>query len=78
MGQSIVEDIATILRLDMKSNSINLDEISMFNCEAWDSLAHLKIVTLIECYIDRKLQPDEVIGLISIKDIKALKPSVKI
>jgi acyl carrier protein len=40
--------------------------------EAWDSLAHLRVILEIEAHIGRQLDADEVVRIESLDDIAAL------
>ena len=42
------------------------------SCEAWDSLAHFRIVTALEARLGRSLDPMEIVGLRGFADVAKL------
>lgn len=48
------------------------EDASIVTLAAWDSLAHVKLMTAIEEALGRKLSSDEVVGIRSLADIVAL------
>lgn len=57
--------------LDLPENEVS-DGFSMNTCEKWDSLAHIKIVMVLESEFNIKLKDDEIGSLIDIQSIYKL------
>lgn len=48
------------------------DEARIGHFERWDSLAHLRLILALEQQLGRRLDPDEAVGIESIRDVAAL------
>ena len=57
--------------LDLAPESID-DEVEADSLEAWDSLAHLRLVLAIEEHRGRQLEPKEVLSISTLHDIARL------
>ena len=57
--------------LDLARESID-DEVEFDSMEAWDSLAHLRLVLAMEEHRGRQLEPEEVLSISTLHDIARL------
>jgi acyl carrier protein len=70
MPNKNIKKIISII-LNVTENEINTS-FSMVNCEKWDSLAHVKIILVLENEFNIKFKDDEMSLLIDIKSIEKL------
>lgn len=47
-------------------------DASMATLEAWDSLAHVRLIAALEMRLGRQLTPEEAVAIASLDDIAAL------
>ena len=55
--------------------SLLRDDSGMHNTVEWDSLAHLRLVLHVEGVIGRKINIDEILGIVDLKSISILLDS---
>lgn len=68
-GEAAVSLVAQALEMDKSE----LDENStMISVERWDSLSHLRLITLIEETLGRELQAEEILMVESVLDVAGL------
>lgn len=48
------------------------DGATIFTLEAWDSLAHMRLVAVLERELGRPLEAHEIVGLASLGDVNGL------
>lgn len=48
------------------------DDASIFSLEAWDSLAHMRLVAALESKLGRPLDAPEIVGLATLADVERL------
>lgn len=48
------------------------DDASIFSVEAWDSLAHMRLVAALENELGRPLDAPEIVGLATLVDVERL------
>jgi acyl carrier protein len=65
----LVEMIASLL--DLSEDAVT-DELSIDNCEAWDSLRHMMLISSLEENFGIELVFDEIAVMRSVKDIKKI------
>jgi acyl carrier protein len=76
MEEKLKKVLADLFKLDIKD--IN-DETNMKNVRAWDSLKHMLLVNNIEKGFEiERLSMDQIIRMVSIKDIKEILREKKI
>lgn len=61
--------ISEVLYID---ESLINDDSGPESIEVWDSLGHINIITAIEEDFDIELSPEEIIEIITVRDIKKL------
>ena len=61
--------VAEVLRLPL--DSVPTDA-TIETTPGWDSLRHFEIIAMIEKVARRRLAPDEIVGLRSVKDVAAI------
>jgi len=67
MKERIKNVIKRVLNLDVVP-----DNISQLNCDKWDSLAHLTIVTDLEEEFNVSLEPEEIMEMKSLEKIEEI------
>tara|TARA_B100000085_G_C18182499_1_gene366163 strand:- start:147 stop:392 length:246 start_codon:yes stop_codon:yes gene_type:complete len=58
--------IREVLKID---DEFNIKEISIMNCENWDSLNHMVLISELSNLLGKELSPDEIMELTSVKNI---------
>lgn len=48
------------------------DDAAVATLEAWDSLAHVRLIAVLEARLGRQLTPEEAVGIASLSDVAAL------
>lgn len=48
------------------------DDASIFTLEAWDSLAHMRLVAALERELGRSLDAAEIVGIATVSDVESL------
>lgn len=69
------EVFKTIFHLE--DNLLN-DELSVLNCEGWDSMAQMSLVSMLEKEFDIFFEPEDVVEFISYKKGKEILRKYKI
>lgn len=57
--------------LEVDADIVAVDA-SVATLEAWDSLAHVRLIAALETRLGRQLTPEEAVGIASLDDIAAL------
>lgn len=69
MEHQVLAIIAEILQLPQEQI---LDDLTMKETEQWDSLKHMEIISTIETTFELELSFDDIVNMLSVKDIKKL------
>lgn len=64
MEEKILNVLKEVLEIDSATS-----ELSSSNCEKWDSMAQLNIAAELESVFDVSLEPEEIAGMASFKEI---------
>ena len=67
MEHQVLAIIAEILQLPQEQI---LDDLTMKETEQWDSLKHMEIISTIETTFELELSFDDIVNMLSVKDIK--------
>lgn len=57
--------------LEIPVDDITL-KLALGSCAAWTSLSHMRLIFALEDVLDRRLRPDEIVGLTSAAQVDAL------
>ena len=63
----LIEIISRALQL--ADNSKDIMNISIENCDTWDSLNHMSLMSELSDYFNHEFSSDEILSLTSVKDI---------
>lgn len=62
----VEKTIRKVLKIEDESN---INELSIMNCENWDSLNHMMLISELSSLIGKEFSPDEIMELTSVKNI---------
>lgn len=63
------EILLNILKDILENNALDKD-VSLDNCDQWDSMAHLNLIIAIEGRFDLSIEPEDIEGLTSFIKIR--------
>lgn len=63
--EKVLEILSTLLDKDIKENS----DVSMDNCELWDSMKHIEIISTLEDELGISFNIEDIQNLTSVKKI---------